>query len=1001
MKGKRIACALLGALMLLGAVLPGAFAALPSQREEPAAFALGNSSEAMLLGGGRSVQADEALYYLGEADDFVYRFDGEESTLLCPMAARCLNYINGALYFASENEEDAFAVYRCDPVTAQTEPLLTGFPGELLQLYAAGDGTLWFAADETIWRMAPDGEPEAVRTAEGLLSFAPTPYGPIYACGSLFDYDVYFDGALLVEGAMSYYVLLDEGEPRLVYNRNGEDLQISLSALAAGERAAQSFTGLEKEAETVLSPEEEAALFEQEGALPVVEQMPLQTRALRAETISRPATPGMIKTALRAYQMTDVAWTPVTTVRGWTKADGSTTVYYQAGKTYHGIPYGWPYDVGGYVPWSKSLVRFVNAVADGSSDFYTKRSGVRNGLCYATDCSGFVSWAWNTASRQTCTGLRSKSYCMLVSSSTFAGAEIGDAFISSSHTVIITNIKYNSAGTITAIEIGEANPTSSRSFNASRFWYGAGGSYSLASLEYYFKAGYKLYRNANRESVKYEESPAVTVSHDTPILNTSNKAESHRGIDVSEWNGKIDWAAVAKSGVEFAILRSSRGLHPKDENGNTIFQVNYDDRIRENIRGCIANKIPFGIYHYATAITPEEAMQEAGAVVNLLFELGGFTQEGFEKYKPQLPIFYDVEDAKTNLSLDKAKLYSVISSFCSTIGDVGLHAGVYASTSVWNTKLTGGDYSKWCSWVAQYYRCCEYKNGMNLWQYSEKGSVSGISTNVDMNYWYGELGDESHKYRMSQYVYCTIPGYNAYESTDGKVSWTEPIDPIGHYFVNDRCTRCGLSAAEAASESGFADVYKEDWYYEAVTFAAKTGLFKGTSTYFFSPNDTMTRAMMVTVLHRLAGLPSPTAENPFEDVKQDDYYCDAVRWAYGNGIVKGVSDTRFDPDGEITREQMATMLFRYTATTDAEMNERAELSGFPDAAETSDWAVETMSWAVGAQLINGSLGNDNVIYLAPGANATRAQVAMILMRYQEKYNKQSENDSEADAGTAP
>ena len=982
MAGKRLLCACLCVALLFTALLPTAGAASQSFSAARAEhFALGTDSEMMLMGGGRSVQGDGWLYYLGAADDYVYRSDGEKSVLLWPQAAQCLNYINDALWFASAEEDGRFTVYRTDAQTLATEAVLPQVAGELRQLYVTDENELWYLADGTIWRATEGGKAVAVCAAEQLWSFVPTAGGPIYACGTLFDYDLYYDGERLVEGVMSYYVILDDATPRLVYNLNGTDLELPLESLYRGEYETVAFTGREKEPEVVLTAEEEAALFEVEGEVSQIEEMPAQTRdPVMRETLSRPATPGMIKTALRAYQMTDVKWTPVKDIRGWTR-DNGVTVIYKAGKTYHGIPYGWPYDVGGYVPWSKSLERFVNATADGNSDFYTKRSSVRNGLCYANDCSGFVSWAWNTSSRQTCTGLRSQSYCMLVSSSSFAGAEIGDALICSSHTKIITNIKYNSAGTITAIEIAEANPTASLDFNASRFWYGEGGSNSLSSLSWHFNSGYKLYRNANRENVKFEESPVVTVSHDTPMLDTSNKAESHLGIDVSEWNGVIDWATASQY-VEFAIIRVGYG---KTNDGEPYL----DDQFENNVKGCEQYGIPYGIYFYGMAVSPECAMMEADFVLQ---------QTLGKNHIPDLPIFYDVEEKNGNLALSKDKLFTVISAFCTLIEDMGLHAGVYSMLSAFNEKLTDSRYAKWCTWVAQIYRYCEYTKGMNMWQYSWTGKIPGIGngkTDVDLDYWYGDLGNWTYKYVMSQYGYCSVPGYNLYKSTDGQVSWTEAIAPLGHVFTDtsDVCLRCGLTRAEAASETAFVDVYRTDWYYDAVQFVVKAGLFNGTSTYTFSPNGTMTRAMMVTVLWRLAGQPTAEGENPFTDVAADAYYHDAVLWAYALGVVKGVSEDSFSPDGKITREQMAAMLYRYTLTTGVEMGQSAALDTFPDADEVSSWAQESLGWAVGAGLINGIQQLDGS-HLSPGGNATRAQVATILMRYQEKFSSEHQDSEE-------
>ena len=179
----------------------------------------------------------------------------------------------------------------------------------------------------------------------------------------------------------------------------------------------------------------------------------------------------------------------------------------------------------------------------------------------------------------------------------------------------------------------------------------------------------------------------------------------------------------------------------------------------------------------------------------------------------------------------------------------------------------------------------------------------------------------------------------------------------------------------------FMDVPDEsNWAHKGIDYAVSHGLFAGTSDNTFSPDDSMTRAMMVTVLWRFAGKPTASGTNPFRDVPTNAYYYEPVLWAAANGVVSGVSADRFDPNGKITREQIAAIMYRYTDKQGYDTSEQADLSVFPDANKVSGYAVTPIAWANKAGLINGDSVN-GVSYIKPKDNATRAQVAAILMRY--------------------
>ena len=178
----------------------------------------------------------------------------------------------------------------------------------------------------------------------------------------------------------------------------------------------------------------------------------------------------------------------------------------------------------------------------------------------------------------------------------------------------------------------------------------------------------------------------------------------------------------------------------------------------------------------------------------------------------------------------------------------------------------------------------------------------------------------------------------------------------------------------------FLDVSEGDWFYDAVRYVYEKGLMAGTSENTFGPNVITNRGMIVTILYRLAGSPDIEDENwgyPYVDVDANAYYGTAVYWARLNGIASGYSDERFGPDDAITREQLAVMLYRFAKAQGHDVTAQADLSGYTDADQISGFAREAMSWASAEGLINGTSGST----LSPDSSATRAQVAVILMRF--------------------
>ncbi|MGM9599110.1 MAG: S-layer homology domain-containing protein, partial [Faecousia sp.] len=175
----------------------------------------------------------------------------------------------------------------------------------------------------------------------------------------------------------------------------------------------------------------------------------------------------------------------------------------------------------------------------------------------------------------------------------------------------------------------------------------------------------------------------------------------------------------------------------------------------------------------------------------------------------------------------------------------------------------------------------------------------------------------------------------------------------------------------------FTDISEDDWFYDGVKYAVESGLMNGVSEDEFAPDDTLTRAMLVTILYRLAGAPAvdENAKIIFTDVEDDQWYTDAIIWASMEGITNGVTETTFGTNDPVTREQMVTFLWRYVGEPESTQS----LADYPDADKISAFAEVAMRWAVENQIITGNAINGKA-YIDPQGNATRAQIAIIFMR---------------------
>lgn len=280
------------------------------------------------------------------------------------------------------------------------------------------------------------------------------------------------------------------------------------------------------------------------------------------------------------------------------------------------------------------------------------------------------------------------------------------------------------------------------------------------------------------------------------------------------------------------------------------------------------------------------------------------------------------------------------------------------------------------------------------------------------------LGHDFGEWTVTKEATCTEEGERTRTCSRCDVAETEAIPALGHKWDDGvvtteptatkdgvktfTCTVCGETKTEAIPATGvcdggescpsrsFSDV-QGHWGHLSIDYCVKNGLMNGMGNGKFDPEGTLTRAMLATILWRQAGEPKATKDCTFTDLGSSSdpaasWYLDAVAWAAEVGVVNGYPDGTFAPSGAITRQEMATMLYRYAGIMKFDTSAKGDLSVFPDENQVLDYAVDAMIWANGAELITGDVVND-VACLNPLGNATRAQVATILMRFCENVAK--------------
>ena len=447
------------------------------------------------------------------------------------------------------------------------------------------------------------------------------------------------------------------------------------------------------------------------------------------------------------------------------------------------------------------------------------------------------------------------------------------------------------------------------------------------------------------------------------------------GIDISYWQEEVDWETL-KENVDYVIVRCGFGSN----------QEKHDDKNwYTNADGCVEHGIPWGVYLYSYALSEADAVSEAEHALRLL-----------EGYDPDLPVYLDIEDDSIDPYLEeKITLKQQLRNatiFCNMLEEAGYTVGIYTSKAWWYHYMTQPNWDRWSRWVAQYTSECTLEREYDQWQYTAEGTVPGIKTVVDRNFWYGALpgADHVHCYQANTLVAatctsegleeCICPcgeGYEQILPISGCVygPWTVLEEPTleTEGLREHTCLYCGETVQQVMDRLPlpFTDVTTDDYFYEPVVWALLSDITTGTSPTTFSPHEVCERAQVVTFLWRANGSPLVEAENPFADVDPSDYYYHAVLWAVEKGITTGVDSEHFGPYQTCDRSQVVTFLWRTAGSPEP----KSDSNPFTDVAPEKFYCKAVL-WAVENGITTGLTSTE----FGPTDPCSRCQVVTFLFR---------------------
>ena len=989
---KRGTCILLAALLLLCAA-PAAFAKTPWNPP--------GNTDLNISNGGLLLQDGNTLYY---SDGGIFASVDGEVRILSSEAGKNLNLADTYIYYTLPGG----VVRRISTQGGLPETVYT-HGEDILRMYVMGGKTLLFLSGGRVYISGIRGEGlELLSAPANVTGLIPTAYGNLYLTGTIFDYSLWTETTELLEHVTSCYT--DSGY--LVISQNEKNWQIDLANLFGefdpttdlepfhvheNEQTVSLF-GLTSEDSPCAECEAQAAalymarlMSADEGDMDfAVENPEADAQALDEPNGLTPSvSEGQRNIVLRARQMHEIQWTPLENRYQW----GGQGIF-QAGTTYTGLPYGQPVNTG-YVPWTVSFDTFLDAVNNNASKFYTTYSTYnKTAPSYSCDCSAFVSYAWGLEKRYTTRSL--PSVAELVSDQSIYSIQIGDALNNaSSHVVLVSDVRYNELGELVSIEIMEQTPVITK-----RTLYGQGGEQSLSRLQsYYLNGGYVILRNPDRDSVTYTHSCAVPIDGDY----CANCSES-----------------APKAWMTASVGTKTVELYHDDANAQIYYTAD-------------GSTPSTGSSRYTGALTFHESTQLRAIAVT-----GKFASSRELQYTVQLPNAAEPSAVVSTGAAEGGLIAygSQIQLTSTTTGAIIYYTTDGSAPNASSAKYTGPISVQ----VDIHIRAIAQAVGMHESEIADIRYKAVQSYTIQASAGLGgsitPAGDTTVLGSASKTFQITAN--TGYKLTDVQIDGSS-VGPVSTYTFENVAGNHSISASFVSTENlPFTDVGEGNWFFNAVSYAYKNNLFSGTSTSTFSPNDSMTRGMFVTVLGRYAGVPSTLSKvgvvtasqvrirreantqsevlgicekfdivdifqtsngwyqvqagqtvgwirgdlmvgynNRFTDVSADKYYSNHVAWASLMGIVNGVSDTSYAPSQNITREQMCVMLYNYIGKYQLQLRTDTDLEVFADDSAIAGYAKEAVYALKNAGVISGVGGGS----FQPKGTATRAQVAQIMMNF--------------------
>ena len=1017
------------------------------------------NTDGEILSGGMILASDNGLYY---TDDCIWLETDGGTTCISNDEGKNLNLVDGWLYYTRSSD------VRRVPAYGGSAETVYSFQTEIEQLYVIGNELRFLAAGGVYSYDMSTAEFAEVSCPSGVLGLIPTEYGNLFLTGSPRNYTLWAGDITLQSGIRNCYTV----EDWLVIEIGTSVWQTPVEDLFAGSCELYDFDLFEEEAQAALNSgltEEqqlanEAAYLQSEAYIEAQYSAPtllaLEDYLYYISSNSDIAyTAGNLSQnqeniVLRGRQMAEVEWTPLKDRYSWggndssyvnnhsfgsrvRSIDGVTTYgYYKAGETYRGVPYSQAVYTG-YVGWNISLSGFVSAVNDTSSKFYSGYSTYsRTAPYYGSDCSGFVSWAWDLPVRCTCSSL--VNYSQYIGTN-INSIQVGDCLNkTSSHVVLVTDIGYDSSGNIVAIEITEQTPAKMR---VSCYGEQIPGKYydALYSLSYfrsyYLNGGYVIYRRTEDASKLGKNYINVSFTESTAVdLNKNGYARAPR-ISVSvNAAGSAKIVTLSHSDSEAVIYYTTDGSKPTSASTKYTgpFQITKDTTVKA-IAEC-GDKYT-GSYILSYNITATKSEKPAVALVDGDMHPG--TSVTYVSSGTKITLFNEDADAiyyttngstpttsstkmpDSGIAITKDTLIKAIavgeSTLCSEVATLEIKLGTFHTIEA--SSLVGGIVSP-------------------------SGSI-GVLDGAD--YTFAIIADEFYKIK------------------DVKVDGVS-VGAVESYTFKSVTEEHTISA-DFVIDMPFTDV-SDAWYTDSVHFAYSQGLVNGTSATTFSPNDYVTRGMFITILGRYAkagtdleswsgrlgitngsyvnirektstsdtstvkistGLTgehiqvlgrvsasnsldggvwyevkykgvqgyfreTTTGSNPktliyvysglFTDLESGAYYNGYVQWGNAMGLVKGIDDNTFAPYNYITRQDICVLVHRYLTEY---MSYELSTSGstFTDDSSISDYARTAVYAMKKIGVVKGyEDGSFN-----PHGYATRAEIATIFTNLYQWMNR--------------